>query len=115
MLVFEPTASRISTHLSEGGDALTIRIDGNFDFNLHREFQRAYQDCQPAPKTYSVDLSETRHLDSAALGMLLLLREHSLAGREDRGERHLVELVNANDSVAKVLSVSNFDQIFTIR
>ncbi|MFI2810316.1 MULTISPECIES: STAS domain-containing protein [Microbulbifer] len=115
MLMFEQTASRVSTQLSDGGEALTIRIDGNFDFNLHSEFQRAYRDCNPAPKSYSVDLSDTRYLDSAALGMLLLLRDHSLEGQDDGGQRHTVELVNANDHVAKVLAVSNFDKIFTIR
>ncbi|WP_237060662.1 STAS domain-containing protein [Microbulbifer sediminum] len=115
MLMSDQTVSRVSTHLSDGGEALTIRVDGNFDFNLHSEFQRAYRECFPAPKSYSVDLSDTLHLDSAALGMLLLLRDHSLEGLDGGGQRHTVELINANDHVARVLAVSNFDMIFSIR
>lgn len=113
MVVSEQTSSRVSTELSEGGRALTIRISGNFDFNIHCEFRRAYQNLSPSPKRYCIDLSETLHLDSSALGMLLLLRDHCL-GEEGVGACR-VELVNANDHVSNILSVSNFDKLFTIR
>lgn len=114
MAIAEQRAARVYTELSECGGELTIRVAGNFDFNVHREFQRAYQDLSPAPQTYSIDLSETSHLDSAALGMLLLLRDHC-SGAEGNVAVERVELLNANSHVAKILAVSNFDQIFTIR
>ncbi|MCW8127528.1 STAS domain-containing protein [Microbulbifer halophilus] len=114
MVVSARSGARVSSELSKGGEALTIRVCGNFDFNMHREFQRAYQNLSPAPKRYRIDLSETQHLDSAALGMLLLLRDHCLGGEEDEGQCR-VELLNANDHVEKILLVSNFDKIFTLR
>ncbi|WP_323843868.1 STAS domain-containing protein [Microbulbifer magnicolonia] len=114
MTVSEHTSARVSSHLSENGDALTIRVTGNFDFNLHRDFQRAYQNISPSPKHYCIDLSETRHLDSAALGMLLLLRDHCLSEEPEPGQV-TVELLNANEHVGTILTISNFDQIFTIR
>ncbi|WP_250463119.1 STAS domain-containing protein [Microbulbifer litoralis] len=114
MAVSVRSGARVSSELSEGGDALTIRVCGNFDFNLHRDFQRAYQNLSPAPRHYRIDLSETLHLDSAALGMLLLLRDHCLGDEDDVGQRQ-VELFNASDHVENILLVSNFDKIFTLR
>ncbi|MEW5248544.1 STAS domain-containing protein [Microbulbifer sp. 2201CG32-9] len=93
---------------------LTIRVAGSFDFSLHPDFQRAYQNFSPSPKCYSVDLSETSYLDSAALGMLLLLRDHCY-GDGSRAEAQRVELVNPRPHVANILAASNFDRIFTIR
>ncbi|MFC6924050.1 STAS domain-containing protein [Microbulbifer taiwanensis] len=114
MVVSEQATARVSSELSEGGDALTIRVAGSFDFNLHRDFQRAYQNLSPSPRHYCIDLSETLHLDSAALGMLLLLRDHCLGEEPEEGQCR-VELMNANDHVGNILAVSNFDKIFTIR
>lgn len=113
MVVSERSRAQVSSELSESGDALTIRVSGSFDFNMHREFLRAYQNLSPPPRLYCIDLSETRHLDSAALGMLLLLRDHCLDAGGDR--QCSIELQNANDHVANILAVSNFDKIFKIR
>lgn len=114
MVISDRFESRVFSDVSDDGDALVIRIVGNFDFNMHREFQRAYRNVTPAPKRFIVDLSATDHLDSAALGMLLLLRDYCVeAGRE--GGKPEVELINANAHVAHILSVSNFDRIFSIR
>lgn len=114
MAIAEQRSARVYTELSECGGELTIRVAGNFDFHVHREFQRAYQDLATAPKTYSIDLSETSHLDSSALGMLLLLRDHCSDAEGNVAVQRL-ELLNANSHVANILAVSNFDQIFTIR
>nr|NIQ11660.1 anti-anti-sigma factor [Gammaproteobacteria bacterium] len=43
------------------------------------------------------------------LGMLLLLRDH--AG----GDNSSIEIVNCNPDVKKILTISNFEQLFTIR
>ena len=55
---------------------------------------------------YVVDLSDTEYLDSSALGMLLLLREH--AG----GESSKIEISQASDEVRKILDVANFGKLF---
>ena len=57
---------------------------------------------------YVVDLKDATYLDSSALGMLLLLRDH--AG----GDSSQVKIVNCNADVKKILSISNFEQLFTI-
>ena len=55
-----------------------------------------------------VDLKGATYLDSSALGMLLLLRDH--AG----GDHARISLVNCNPDVRKTLSISNFEQLFQI-
>ncbi len=54
-------------------------------------------------------MSETTYLDSSALGMLLLLRDH--AGGDDSA----IEIVNCSADVKKILTISNFEQLFDIR
>ena len=55
-----------------------------------------------------LDLRGTTYIDSAALGMLLQLREH--AG----GKRQAVRLANAQPVIRDILTVANFDRLFTI-
>ena len=117
MVVSDSFKSRVFTEVSEDGDTLVIRVSGNFDFNMHRDFQRAYRNASPLPKRFIVDLSTTEHLDSAALGMLLLLRDYCVEAGRDGSDREepLVELTSANAHVSHILAVSNFDRIFRIR
>ncbi|WGL17427.1 STAS domain-containing protein [Microbulbifer bruguierae] len=114
MVVSDRLESRVISEISDSGDTVVIRVAGNFDFNVHRDFQRAYRNLAPPPKIFLVDLSATEHLDSAALGMLLLLRDYCVE-LEREGFRPEVELINANPHVSHILAVSNFDRIFSIR
>lgn len=98
----------VESALSQDGEELTIKVKGRFDFAKHQEFRRAYE-CEPrAPKLVIVDLKEATYLDSSALGMLLLLRDH--AGGDDAQ----VRVVNTNSDVRKILAISNFDRLFEI-
>jgi anti-anti-sigma factor len=98
----------ISSQLSADGQELTITIQGRFDFNTHQAFRDAYQRADSNARRYIVDLSGATYLDSSALGMLLLLRDHG------GGDKAHVRLINCNPDVRKVLSVSNFEQLFVI-
>lgn len=98
----------ISTQLSADQQELTIAIEGRFDFGAHQAFRDAYERVECAPKRYSVDLQDTTYLDSSALGMLLLLRDH--AG----GDHAQIRLLNCNNDVRKILAISNFEQLFQI-
>ncbi len=98
----------VAAELSANGDELVIRVTGRFDFSAHQEFREAYEHLPGRPSRYCVDMQETSYLDSSALGMLLLLRDH--AG----GDSAEVTLVNCNPDVRKILSISNFEQLFTI-
>lgn len=98
----------ITSELKDDDQALVINIAGRFDFSLHQEFRDAYEAVEGQPSAYKVDMRDATYLDSSALGMLLLLRD--FAG----GDQADVEIVNCNADVRKILSISNFEQLFTI-
>lgn len=91
-----------------GGRTLKINIEGRFDFSSHQEFRESYEATGDRPAEYLVDMGSTTYLDSSALGMLLLLRDY--AG----GDNAQVQIVNCNPDVRKILSISNFEQLFKI-
>ncbi|MFT5594060.1 MAG: anti-anti-sigma factor [Oceanicoccus sp.] len=90
------------------GDELTITVEGRFDFSAHQEFRDAYEEADTGVNKYVIDMSRATYLDSSALGMLLLLRDH--AG----GESANVRISRCNSDVKKILTISNFEQLFTI-
>ena len=98
----------ITSQPSSGGQELTIVIQGRFDFAAHQEFRNAYERVSTTPQRLVVDLKGTTYLDSSALGMLLLLRDH--AG----GDSAQISLLNCNPDVRKILAISNFEQLFKI-
>lgn len=98
----------ISSIVSANGKELTIKVEGRFDFSSHQTFRRAYEGQSAQPSHYVVDLQATSYLDSSALGMLLLLKD--FAGGDDAN----IKIINCNDDVKKILSISNFEQLFSI-
>lgn len=98
----------ISSSISGDGTELNIGIDGRFDFSSHQDFRKAYEEAETTLNSYVVDMNATTYLDSSALGMLLLLRDH--AG----GDHAKIRIVNCNDDVKKILTISNFEQLFEI-
>jgi anti-anti-sigma factor len=93
---------------SQDGRSLTINIEGRFDFSAHQDFRESYEKTDAEPDEYCVDMKQTSYLDSSALGMLLLLRDH--AG----GDTAKIRIVNCNTDVRKILTISNFEQLFAI-
>jgi anti-anti-sigma factor len=96
----------VITEISPDGQKLTISVKGRFDFAKHQEFRESYENHKLSAVV--VDLKEATYLDSSALGMLLLLRDH--AGGEDSD----IRVVNSSSDVRKILAISNFDKLFVI-
>jgi anti-anti-sigma factor len=90
---------------------VTLRPQGRFDFNSFRDFRSNYETflAQDGVKCVLVDLQQVQYIDSAALGILLLLRDKATP----RGIK--VELANVQGTVKDVLEIANFHKIFTIR
>ena len=85
-----------------------IQIFGSFDFSIHNEFRKTYINLTPTTiDAIEVNLLEVDYLDSAALGMLLLLDEHFPGKR--------IRITHANTFVRQVLDVANFGKKFDIR
>ncbi|SDU14197.1 STAS domain-containing protein [Halopseudomonas salegens] len=98
----------IQADLTESGQLLTIKVSGRFDFSSHQVFREAYERAGLSPRRYCIDLQDTDYIDSSALGMLLLLRDHAGGDVAD------IRIQHASPEVRKVLSISNFEQLFTI-
>ncbi|WP_327440033.1 STAS domain-containing protein [Pseudomonas donghuensis] len=98
----------VESVVSQDGKKLTIKVRGRFDFGKHQEFRNAYEHEPARPDSVVVDLKEATYLDSSALGMLLLLRDHAGGDESD------VRVVNASSDVRKILAISNFDKLFDI-
>lgn len=90
------------------GSSLTIKVDGRFDFSSHQEFRQAYESASSSVANYTIDMSDASYLDSSALGMLLLLRDY--AG----GDNANISITGCNADVKKILTISNFGQLFEI-
>jgi len=97
-----------SLEFSESSKELVIHIAGRFDFSTHHDFRQCYEKLPFEPVAYRLNMGETTYLDSSALGMLLLLRDR--AG----GEKSKIEILNCNPDIRKILTISNFQQLFTI-
>jgi len=75
---------------------------------LFNEFREAYSDLPKNYATYVVDMSMVEYLDSAALGMLLSMR-NAIADDSD------IQLLGANDFIKNILMISRFDKRFDIK
>ncbi len=99
----------LTTQLSSDGSSLTISINGRFDFNLYKDFRDAYENVLTKGNIkFIINFSQTEYMDSSALGMLLVLKERT-------GGDSSVVLKNCNKEIKNILSISNFDKIFTIK
>ena len=97
----------VTASYDDGAKKLTIAVEGRFDFSAHKEFRESYEGSQDA-SSFSIDMTDANYIDSSALGMLLLLRDHAGGDNAD------VEIVNCSSDVKKILTISNFDQLFVI-
>ncbi len=93
----------------DDGKKVQINISGRFDYKLSQEFRDTYRQI-PGQEgvAYYVNLSEADYMDSSALGMLLLLREHAKC----RGGAVYIE--RPSEQIDNILKVANFEQLFTI-
>ncbi len=98
----------VTASYADSTGSLVIKVSGRFDFSEHEAFRSSYEGEDIEPNQFVVDLDETTYLDSSALGMLLLLRDHAGSAAAE------IKIVNCNDDVRKLFSISNFDQLFTI-
>jgi anti-anti-sigma factor len=97
----------ISGNVGDGGSSVVINISDRFDFNAHHDFRNIYRN-EKSDAAYTIDMSGTEYIDSSALGMLLLLREH--AGNDGAN----ITISGCNADIKKIFAISNFDKLFSI-
>jgi anti-anti-sigma factor len=98
----------VSSKMSGDGKDFTILIGKRFDFSLHQLFRDTYKDITTQDLNYVLDLSQAEYMDSSALGMILLLKDHVqlYAGQ--------LTISKANDTVRKILEIAQFHRLMTI-
>lgn len=99
----------ITYKILDDGRRVDIKVSGRFDFSSHQEFRETYAELDPSKVSFHIDLSNTEYLDSAALGMLLVLRERAGGDKAD------ILLEGANPAVQQIMDITRFDQLFTIK
>ncbi|MBF0455896.1 MAG: STAS domain-containing protein [Magnetococcales bacterium] len=84
-----------------------IKVPNPFDFSARKHFlPQIKQDMENFELV--LDFSGVNHLDSSALGMLLMARE------KVGGTRARISLVNCNQKIQRILSVAQFHMLFRI-
>ncbi|KUJ71927.1 STAS domain-containing protein [Thiomicrospira sp. WB1] len=87
-------------------NTLYIYVKDKFSIESFGDFQNAYMGSEYDKVV--IDFSQTQHIDSGGLGMLLQLRTHL---GEDSSK---ITLVGLSDHILKVFEVVNFEQLFTM-
>jgi len=98
----------LKKYISEDNKEITIAIEERFDFSVHQKFRDAYTDCNLTSSQFTIDLSKTTYMDSSALGMILLLKDHveKVSG--------MLKIVKPNEAVNKILEIAQFHRLMTI-
>ncbi|MBS97186.1 MAG: anti-anti-sigma factor [Oceanospirillaceae bacterium] len=98
----------VTTRVDAEKKRVVINISGKFDFSLHQQFREAYRDRTERGFRFELNLSEANYMDSSALGMVLLLKEHA----EKQGSQ--VVITRPGESIRKILKIANFDKLVPI-
>jgi len=96
-----------STAVNNNKDVL-ITVSDRFDFSQYKLFRDSYCDFNLAGTEFRLDLSGANYMDSSALGMLLLLKEHA-----DKIKGKIV-IERPNDSINKILEIAQFHHLMEI-
>lgn len=91
----------------DNGNA-TIYMEGQFTFADNQVFKDVLAVAEPPTHAITLNLKDVGFVDSAALGMLLLLKDRCDA------KNIQLNLRAPQGQVKKVFDVSRFDQLFTI-
>lgn len=88
----------------------TIVLPAKFDFSYHKNFTDQYAKALEVDTTspLELDFSSVEYIDSAALGMMVLLKKKAEAKNRE------VHIVNAYGAALDVLNIANFKNLFVI-
>lgn len=99
----------ISSLLNQQSGQLIISVTGRFDYSLHRDFRACYENVAIEGLQLVLDLSKAEYMDSSALGMMLLLKEHA-----EKCQALAFTVSKPSPAVLKILEIANFDKLLQI-
>jgi len=99
----------VTSTVSANGKDITIKITGRFDFAVQNEFRDCYHGIDSDDgASFTIDMNKASYMDSSALGMLLMMREH-LGGNSAN-----ITISNSSADISNILTVANFQSLFKI-
>lgn len=99
----------ITSSVSADGKTITISVTGRFDFGVQNEFRECYCKGHPGDGvSYVIDMDGANYMDSSALGMLLMMREHLGEGSAN------ISIRNCAPDIYNILTIANFQNLFGI-
>jgi anti-anti-sigma factor len=98
----------VKAAIKDAGKVLEIAVSGNFQFAVYREFREAYGEFTQTGAEVHVNLAEATYMDSAALGILMLLREHAVKYQQK------VRIDAVPHTIRRILEIASFDKLFSI-
>ena len=99
----------IKKNTSNDGKTIFLSISGRFDYKIIKDFRESFSnDKDQEGMTYFINLNDVSYMDSSALGILLVLRQHA---NNNKGK---VTIDRPSEQVSQVLKVANFEKLFTI-
>ncbi len=89
---------------------LTITLNETFDYKCVRQFRESYEQAdKQLCKIINISFTNTKYMDSSALGMLLNLdKTANVIGAK-------VILINTDEKIQKILRIARFEKKFTIQ
>lgn len=92
---------------SDDGKMITIKLPNEFDFRVHKDFRETHKDVASGSQ-FILDFSSTEHMDSSALGMLLLMRE------ELGYDVVNIKFINCRPNIKSLLDMASFNKLFDV-
>ena len=97
----------MQSEIHKGDDGVKLRLEGRFTYTDHGSFHRLIDELDDGtPSPCVIDLSAVSYMDSAAVGMLLLMRE-----RFDNGK---IALKGGRGSVKELIRIAKLETLFDI-
>lgn len=95
--------------ITSGNGLVAIHLDGRFDFGARRAFAAARDKALANDGRHiQVKFTGVDYVDSAALGMLLILREKAHSTGKS------VSIADCSDPVRQLIRVANFERLFNV-
>lgn len=96
-------------NISSEGNQREVNLKGRLTFSDHETFREITGSLQePGPNKCIINLSKLDFIDSAGLGLLLLVSEMA------KEENISISLTGAHDQVDKMLTITNFNEVISI-
>lgn len=98
----------ISSSYCRNNSCLEIIAGERFEFSDNKVFRDIYDSLLDEVEHIVMDFKMTKHIDSSALGMLLVMKD------KVESQVNHIDIINVNSGVKQIFDLTNFGQLFNI-